>query len=275
MKIFISWSGDLSHKVAIILKDWLQDVIQSVDPYVSSEDIYKGSRWFTDIAGQLEDTDFGIVCLTSDNLAAPWILFESGALSKSIKKSRVCPFLIDLSPSDVVGPLSQFQFCKPSEEDMLKLVSEINLSQNNKILEDDKLQKAFHRCFPEFKEKYDKALKTPVRSHQSARSETDILEEILQLCRNISQTVQIPVGERLTPVDFKFSEKIISKHLLDEVERMAFREGVFTVESSVGKNIMKIVVLKGTLKNQTKNKLLEFARSQGYDLRIKEIDEVP
>ncbi|MBW2741606.1 MAG: toll/interleukin-1 receptor domain-containing protein [Deltaproteobacteria bacterium] len=89
MKIFISWSGELSHKIATILKEWLQDVIQSVDAYVSSKDIDKGSRWVTNIAGELENTDFGIVCLTSDNLEAPWILFESGALSKSIERSAI------------------------------------------------------------------------------------------------------------------------------------------------------------------------------------------
>ena len=183
MKIFISWSGELSHKIATILKEWLQDVIQSVDAYVSSEDIDKGSRWFTDIAGELENTDFGIVCLTSDNLEAPWILFESGALSKSIERSKVCPFLIELSPSVVVGPLSQFQFCKPSKEDMLKLVRAINRSQKDKELEDNKLQKAFDRCFTEFEEKYEKAIKTTVQSEKINRPEGEILDEILSNVR--------------------------------------------------------------------------------------------
>lgn len=275
MKIFISWSGELSHKIALILKEWLQDVIQSVYPYVSSEDIDKGARWFTDIAGQLENTDFGIVCLTSENITAPWILFESGALSKSIERSRVCPFLIELSPSDVVGPLSQFQFCLPSKEDLHKLVRAINQSQNENVLEEDKLLKAFNRCFPEFKEKYQKAIKTPAQPPKITRPKDEMIEEILQLCRNISQTIQIPVGQRLTAADEKFAKEKIAEFVLDEVERMASREGVVTIEGSVGGNIMKLGVLKNTIKTETKNGLLEFARSQGYDLRIKEIDENP
>jgi hypothetical protein len=49
MKIFISWSGELSHRVALELRDWLPMVINALEPYVSSKDIEKapiGSRIF-------------------------------------------------------------------------------------------------------------------------------------------------------------------------------------------------------------------------------------
>lgn len=64
MKVFISWSGDTSHRVAKIFRDWLPSVIQSVSPYVSSEDIDKGSRWSTDIADELDESTYGILCVT-------------------------------------------------------------------------------------------------------------------------------------------------------------------------------------------------------------------
>ena len=101
MKVFISWSGDRSHKVALVLEEWLRSVIQAVEPYVSSKDIDKGARWFSDISVELEKADFGIVCITPENQKEPWIAFEAGALAKKLNQSRVCPFVIELGKTDL------------------------------------------------------------------------------------------------------------------------------------------------------------------------------
>lgn len=45
MKVFISWSGTKSHKIGLVFRNWLPSVIQSLETYVSSEDIDKGARW--------------------------------------------------------------------------------------------------------------------------------------------------------------------------------------------------------------------------------------
>ncbi len=58
MKVFLSWSGPLSFKIATELRDWLPLVIQTLAPYVSSEDIDKGARWGIDIAKELEASTF-------------------------------------------------------------------------------------------------------------------------------------------------------------------------------------------------------------------------
>ena len=140
MRIFISWSGNLSHRVALILRDWLPNVIQIVDPYVSSEDIDKGTRWASDISKELAGASLGIICLTRSNLAAPWILFEAGALSKSIERSRVVPLLIDISPSDVEGPLVQFQATSITEEEIRKMVNDINTSMGEQSVDPKRIE---------------------------------------------------------------------------------------------------------------------------------------
>lgn len=83
MKVFLSWSGESSHAIAEKLHKWLPMVIQKIEPYISTE-IEKGTRWASDIASELEVCAFGIACVTQENKDAPWLLFEAGALSKSV-----------------------------------------------------------------------------------------------------------------------------------------------------------------------------------------------
>ena len=77
MNLFISWSGEKSRSVAEALRDWLPFVINAVKPWMSAADIEKGARWSSDLAYQLKETRAGIICLTRDNLEAPWVLFEA------------------------------------------------------------------------------------------------------------------------------------------------------------------------------------------------------
>ena len=106
MKVFLSWSGDLSHSIACELREWLPCVLQYVRPYVSSQDIDKGARWSTDIAKELHESSYGILCITRENIEALWINSEAGALSKTLDKSYVSPILFDIKRSEVQGALA-------------------------------------------------------------------------------------------------------------------------------------------------------------------------
>src|ERR1700744_3338928 len=148
MKIFLSWSGDLSHKVACSFKDWLPSVIQEIEPYVSSEDIDKGARWSTDIAKELENSTFGILCVTRENIKAPWLSFEAGALSKTMDKAFVSPFLFDIKRSEVDGPILQFQSTVFQKEDIKKLVNTLNKACGEGSIADGRLDKTFEVWYP-------------------------------------------------------------------------------------------------------------------------------
>src|SRR5262249_25941930 len=88
MRVFISWSGDRSRLVAEALKEWLPAVIQTLEPWVSSVDIAKGTRSLEEIHLQLRDSEFGIICLTPENLKAEWIHFEAGAIAKALTEKK-------------------------------------------------------------------------------------------------------------------------------------------------------------------------------------------
>src|SRR5262245_43627779 len=117
MKVFISWSGALSHRVATLLRDWLPNVLQAVEPWLSSEDIAPGARWFSDVSTQLEAVEVGIICLTAENASSAWLNFEAGAISRRQEGARVCVYAVDVPLSDIRGPLSQFQVTRANSDD--------------------------------------------------------------------------------------------------------------------------------------------------------------
>jgi molybdopterin converting factor small subunit len=126
MKIFLSWSGESSRRVARALHEWLPFVLRYAEPWFSDVDIAAGARWSTELATQLEGTRFGVICLTQENLSAPWILFEAGALSKAVLRSSVFPYLLDVHSSELSGPLAQFQSKRAEKTATFELVSSIN-----------------------------------------------------------------------------------------------------------------------------------------------------
>ena len=191
MKVFISWSGDLSKQVANLLGTWIGDVLQGTETWISSDDIDKGSLWFGDITKQLAETSVGILCLTRENITAPWVLFEAGALSKGLSTSRVCPLLVNLSHTDLKPPLSQFNGTLPKKEDILKLILTINSQNRDKVLSDDKVQRAFDRCWGEFDSKFSTILKgyKPAKEGHKRPME-DVIEEILDISRSLQKVLQ-------------------------------------------------------------------------------------
>ena len=162
MKVFLSWSDQTSHKVASALGDWLPYVIQAIEPFVSSENIDKGERWSDELMKQLNETSYGIICVTRHNIDAPWMNFEAGAISKAFDRSYVSPFLFDVGCSEFEGPLQQFQFTQYgkneafNKEDVFKLVSSINnrLTSPQQVPH-ERLRREFETWWAELKGKLD------------------------------------------------------------------------------------------------------------------------
>lgn len=183
MKIFISWSGERSNTFAKALKDWLPDVLQDVEPWMSQHDIAAGSRWHSQIAGALENASFGILCVTPENQEAPWLIFEAGALSRSINQAAVVPIIIGMGPADLKSPLSQFQLVENDKSGILKLLNSINQALPSK-LPAERIQRIFETWWP-FLEKTTNALINPPEgtTPPPQRTEREMIEELLELAR--------------------------------------------------------------------------------------------
>ena len=134
MKIFISWSGERSAVLAQALKDWLPLVLHYAEPWLSRSDIDAGGRWSVEIAKELETCNFGISCITRENQDTPWILFEAGAIAKSMQDAKVIPLLLDLDKKEISGPLAQFQAKKVEKDEIRELIVSVNKSAKSPSL---------------------------------------------------------------------------------------------------------------------------------------------
>lgn len=190
MKLFISWSGKLSNLIALELKEWFPLVINQLEPFVSSESVRKGNRWMIDIHTELEESNFGVICLTKENLTEPWIMFEAGALSKNISQSKVSSLLFDnLKQNEVKSPLSLFQNTEFDKEEFRKLINSINSSLGAKKVSDSLLNRSFEKWFPELEEKIKKIQDEYSPLQPEKDSDANILNEILKTTKYISNVV--------------------------------------------------------------------------------------
>lgn len=201
MKVFISWSGELSKNIAEVIKKWLPCIIQSVEVFFSPDDIEKGENWDTKVSTELLECKYGIICLTKENVSAPWIHFESGALAKALD-SRVATLMINVTPTDIKGPLSRYQATKLDKDDFFQLIKNIN-EQLETQLNIEVLKTLFNTLWDEinndFKNLLEKYQDISPKKKKGIKND-EALDEILLLLRKLNSTVSSPTN--ILPPDY-------------------------------------------------------------------------
>lgn len=281
LKIFISWSGDKSKKIAAIFKDWIPAVIQAAKPYFSPSDIDKGARWSNEIAKELEASRIGLICLTADNLDAPWLMFEAGALSKSMDKSRVCPMLFGVEPTDLAGPLVQFQAAPFSKDEVRKVMKTVNSQLGDLSLEPNVMDSVFDKWWPDLEEKVNAVLTqaAPPQSTKGLRSDRELLEEVLKISRTLAvrdreQSRDRTERYRLSPrLAAELGEQVIE--MMSEILQRSEDGGVMKTLNDSGTQIMQLIFKH--LSPEDESRLAHRTRAF-FDLlntKIKEWEEIP
>jgi hypothetical protein len=198
MRIFISWSGRRSHEVADALAGWLRKVIQSAEPWVSSE-MERGVKWLAEISKSLDAHSIGILCVTPGNVGAPWLNFEAGALSKQIGDDvRVIPYLLDFrSVGELQPPLGQFNASLADESGTYDLVKTLNAHSEPRLSDAD-LDETFKMWWPSLRAKLE-AIRASKGGHPPERRTTDDkINELLDLTRQlIRQVPTLPTSGEL------------------------------------------------------------------------------
>lgn len=193
MKVFISWSGDNSRRFAEAFKPWLELVLPGTDVWLSSEDIDKGTIWFTEIVKELENCHCGVICITQENHLAPWIHFEAGGMIKGLGKSRVATILLDIDYGQLQQPLNQFNGLRPDRQGAYHLVKSFNRLSDRPI-KDHVLERTFEKFWPEL----DSAYKTLFPdSHDRLR---DLKQSLYIVNPSSTTAAQEPKGQPPTAV---------------------------------------------------------------------------
>jgi hypothetical protein len=88
-----------------------------------------------------------------------------------------------MEPSDVTGPLADFQATKPTEDDLLKLLKTLNKALGESALKNEQLQAAFEIFWPKIEAKLAN-LPADGPSGRPHRTERELLEELVTLARS-------------------------------------------------------------------------------------------
>ena len=189
MKVFLGWSEDRSRLAAAAFKTWIEEVLQCVEPWMSP-DIDKGANWPAELSNRLETTYVGVVFLTRDNLASPWLHFEVGALAKT-KSGRPCVVLLDVSPTDVKGPLALYQHTRCAEDDIRRLIQNLRTwaeNEGEKVIPATALDALFARSWPSLERSLEQVRKTG-KTAGPIRTEDDLARETLTVVRSLRDEI--------------------------------------------------------------------------------------
>jgi len=150
---------------------------------LSQSDIAAGERWGTEVAKELEGSNFGIICVTRENVSAPWILFEAGALAKLMQEGRVIPLLLDIEFKDISGPLAQFQAKKVEKSGLNDVITSINRIATHPV-PDERTARLFDSLWPQFEARV-AAIPKPTTPAKSNRPQHEVLEELVASVRGL------------------------------------------------------------------------------------------
>ncbi len=215
MKIFILWSGIRSQSVAQSLRDWIPLVLHFAQPFFSEVDIAAGERWEQSLGKELETANFGIACLTRENVASPSILFEAGSLAKSLGESRLIPLLLDLEVREITGPLAKFQAKKVDKDGVSEMIQSINQAAPQPIPE-ERTKQLFDALWPKLEEQMASVPKQ-TETHKPIRQQHEILEELVTGVRSLESRFRDVEG-------MVSSEKSSYRRLRHRLHPMMFEE---------------------------------------------------
>ncbi len=205
MKIFISWSGEKSKKIACLIRNFLVGIFRDeVEIFLSTRDIEHGEQWFNKIINELSAANYGIFIITDENKTAPWILFEAGVLYRGVSKNRLSLFLIDNRPEEICDPLNRFNMGFINEEGLFSLVKEIRTINKGEMSyeQGQQLRLSFDFAWTSFGREYNQLLIDFIGfsiNHQN-------IEKFINQNHDMVGSVSLTATQKTSKITFKVQE---------------------------------------------------------------------
>jgi anti-anti-sigma factor len=147
LNVFISWSGRDSRLIGSTLTEFLPNMIPSVTTWMSEKDIPPGGLWGSELHHHLAQAEYAVICVTSDNTVAPWLLYELGCLAMRVPIGSVVPLLHGIESKDLPAPLNSFHAVSANGDGVWKLVQSANAATKRSI-QVDALRIRFEQHWP-------------------------------------------------------------------------------------------------------------------------------
>ena len=199
MDVLLTWSGTTSHELAAFFHDWLPQVLPGIRPWISSQDIAKGQRWFDELTNQMSKTNISITFITPGNVRSPWVFYEVGVIAAKMEQGSVCPYLIGVKGEQVKDtPIGQYQWTTATKNDTLKLLQSINKKLGDKGHDQGLIEGNFKTHWPKLNRRLEKlAEESPPISSLVVETEPSVEESLSSEARQLLLKASSDGGCRL------------------------------------------------------------------------------
>jgi hypothetical protein len=171
------------------VKQFVSEVLGTDDVFMSDEDISPGDKSLEEIDLALKNSTAALVMVSARSMREPWLNFEAGAMAVRLTKTSVIPILLDLTFSQLVQPLAQFQAIRFDDaEKFRRMLGVLNAHREGDRIKSETLDIVFEARWPTFQDDVSgiiAANATP-EDQESLPGEADKIDEILATLRSLS-----------------------------------------------------------------------------------------
>lgn len=158
MKVFISWSGEVSKRLGALVGEWLECTLLNIEAIYTPKYLRAGTQGTAHLYRLLEEVHTGILIYTPESINSQWMIFEAGALFKSAEQSIIIPLLFHLEYEHLPGPIQTYQWKVFGKEQLFQVLQAVNQQLGQQQIKEEKLRYVFEREWPEFYKEVQQAL---------------------------------------------------------------------------------------------------------------------